>query len=172
MNNFILIGMSSVGKSKSGLILSKLLNIDFYDEDEEVEKKFGLIHINRDVLSKEQCVKNRNNIYEDMSCLNNTVISAGGQTGMVYDLSLFNGLIILLKPSLEFIQYKYKLKKLDTSSDNLRRKLVFDTEENIEKEYYKRYEIMIDKADIVVDTSFLNKNEIAKLIKSKIELFK
>ena len=39
--NLVILGMMGSGKSSIGLIMSKKLNIDFIDIDQEIEKKFG-----------------------------------------------------------------------------------------------------------------------------------
>ena len=40
--NLVFLGMMGSGKSSIGLILSKKLNIDFFDVDHEIEKKIGM----------------------------------------------------------------------------------------------------------------------------------
>jgi len=171
MKNIILIGMSSVGKSKSGIILSKNINKKYYDEDDNFELLNGPIHIVRNILKEEhyQMLQQKNK--KIMYNLENHVISAGGKTGMCLDLRKYflkSSVIILLKPSLDYILNKYDKKKKDLSQKNLRRKLVFETNAVISKEYETRYALMQQNANIILDTSYLKKDEIAALIESKI----
>jgi shikimate kinase len=171
MKNIVLIGMSSVGKSKSGIILSKSINKEYYDEDDNFELLNGPIHLIRNTLKEEHYQRLQQSNKEIMYNLENHVISAGGKTGMCLDLRGYfakNSITVLLKPSLDYILNKYDKKKKDLSQKNLRRKLVFETNTIIAKEYELRYELMIKNADIILDTSYLKKGEIAALIESKI----
>jgi len=40
--NIVFLGMMGSGKSSIGSLISKKLNLDFYDTDKEIEKKIGM----------------------------------------------------------------------------------------------------------------------------------
>ena len=166
--NIVLIGMSSVGKSKSGKIVAEILNMPYFDEDDNLEDTNNMfIQVMRKTMTEEEFrrKKQENLIY--MYSLDNCVISAGGRTGMIENLRpkfKEKTLVILLKPSLEYILNRYEKKKSDTSPANLRRQLVFDTVENITKQYKIRYDLMMENADIIIDTTNMKKHDVAHQI--------
>jgi len=162
--NFIIIGMNSVGKSKVGKLLSKKLNKIYFDEDDFFETQYGLIHEVKKTLSNEDYQSKFLKIRTFFTNIDDIVLSAGGTTGRLDIVKKYNGIIIHLNPSLEFILKKYKKKKKDFSSENLRRKLVWETEEVIKKEYFIQNELYQKNADITIDSSFLEKSEIVDLI--------
>ena len=162
--NFIIIGMNSVGKSKVGKLLSTKLNKIYFDEDDFFESQYGLIHELRKTLSNEDYQSKFLKIRTFFTNVEDIVLSAGGTTGRLDIVKEYNGVIIHLNPSLKFILKKYKKKKKDFSTENLRRKLVWETEEVITREYLIQNKLYQKNADITIDSSFLHKEEIVDLI--------
>jgi len=167
--NLILIGMSAVGKTKTGKVVSILSNKKFIDEDDFLEDTHGKsipdlkLH-----FSEDKYIELENENLDYLYNLNNHIIAVGGRTGMRENLKSFFkkgcAVIVLLKPSLEYIQMKYEEKKSDKSDKNLRRNLVFQSPSKIEEEYYLRYDLMCKNADIIIDSSYLDKEEVARII--------
>jgi shikimate kinase len=163
--NIVLIGMSAVGKTKVGKLLAEQMNLSYIDEDDYFEEQNGLIHVVRNELSDEDYKNKERLVRKHIKGLSNHIISAGGQFGMSDEIDDVNGIKIQLKPSTNDILKKYKkLSEDKTSASNLRRKLVFKSPSEIKKQIKIRNKKFKSKANIILDTTGLRKEEIAKLV--------
>lgn len=80
-NNIILIGPMGAGKSSVGRYLAKHLGMDFYDSDEEVEKKAGVdLGWIFDVEGEEGFHRREEAVIENLVKLSNIVLATGGGT--------------------------------------------------------------------------------------------
>lgn len=94
------------GKSSVGKHLASQLNMDFYDSDEEIEKRTGVdIGWIYDLEGPEGFCKREIDVINELAVLPNIVLSTGGGSIIaveVQDALKKNGLIILLDVSLEY----------------------------------------------------------------------
>lgn len=145
MNNIILIGMPASGKSTVGVILAKMLGMDFIDSDLVIQKRAG---------------KKLKNIilergldgfldFEMESCLlidvKNTVIATGGS--VVYHPATMEhfkkiGTIIYLD-----ISYEELLKRLD---DVKQRGVVLKPDQTVKDMFHERLPLYKKYADICI----------------------
>lgn len=77
-SNIVLIGMPGVGKSSSGVVLAKVLGMDFVDVDLLIQKRYGNTLQNLiDGSGVEAFLGMEGAVLQDISCTD-TVISTGG----------------------------------------------------------------------------------------------
>lgn len=154
--NIFLIGMPLVGKSLIGKLLATRLGYNFIDTDE--------VLISRDVslqFSKkhEKQFRHHEKLVYQLDFGSNTVVATGG--GVVYDeenFTFLRGLTIYLKTSISELSYRqikynhpvYKIYKLN-------------------KLYNKRSPIYEKYAQLVIDTTGLDANEVVENIYEKIK---
>lgn len=104
--NIFLIGPMGAGKSSVGKYLASQLNMDFYDSDEEIEKRTGVdIGWIFDLEGPDGFCKREIDVINELAVLPNIVLSTGGGSVIareVQDALKKNGLIILLDVSLEY----------------------------------------------------------------------
>lgn len=104
--NIFLIGPMGAGKSSVGKYLASQLEMDFYDSDEELEKRTGVdIGWIFDIEGEEGFRKREVEIITDLANLNNIVLATGGGSVIspeVQALLRKNGVIIYLVVSLEY----------------------------------------------------------------------
>ncbi|OGT35578.1 MAG: shikimate kinase I [Gammaproteobacteria bacterium RIFCSPHIGHO2_12_FULL_37_14] len=104
-NNIFLVGPMGAGKTSIGRALAKQLNKDFYDSDEEIEKKMGVsLSWIFDLEGMEGYREREKKIIDDLSLLTNIVLSTGGgcvETPEVCEYLQQRGLIIYMEVSLE-----------------------------------------------------------------------
>jgi shikimate kinase/shikimate kinase/3-dehydroquinate synthase len=158
--NLVFLGMMGSGKSSIGLMVSKKLNIDFVDIDQEIEKKIGM------TISK--IFENQGEKYfrevEEMITLkllkkNKTVISLGGGAFLnnkikkeVLDNHISFWLVWDIKTLVNRIQNSQK------------RPIAFKSSKNELIDLIKKRSIVYSKAMYKIDCENLTKNEIAKNI--------
>ena len=144
-NNIVLIGMPASGKSTVGVILAKILGMDFIDADIEIQKREG-IRLN-------QIIEERG-IDEFLKCeaqailninVKNTVISTGGSA--VYSKEAMehlsaNSTIVYLHVGKEELKKRLK--------DIKERGIVLRPGESIDDLYYNRSGLYDEYADVVV----------------------
>lgn len=163
-NNLILIGMAGAGKSVIGREIAKKLGMNFIDTDNYIEEKEGkkiqnIIDEYGDKVFKE-IEKKR---IEELG-LNNCVVSTGGSVVLspnIMDFLKENGKIIFLDVPLDII--KRRLKRGD-------RRIVGIRTSSLENIFEFRLPLYRKYADIIIDTTNKNKEEIVKLILEKIKL--
>lgn len=162
MNNIFLTGFMGTGKSAVGRILAKMSDCDFFDSDEEIEKKSGMTI--KDIFSQQGESHFRGlerEIIEHLASLSNCVISTGG--GVVLspqnmEVLRSNGTIISLKAKPEVI--------LERISKTNRRPLL-----DVDNPCSKIHEILkaregLYNGDLLLDTSYMKPEEAAIRIKA------
>lgn len=160
--NIILIGMAGAGKSTTGVVVAKILAMDFLDGDLVIQKKTG--RTLQDIIDKEGNAAFRK-IEEEVLCgiqVENTVIAPGGSA--IYYPAVFehfkkNGKVVFLHVPFDEIQRR--LSNLAT------RGVTLEDGQTIEDLYYQRLPLYQKYADITIDTTGLTLEEtVAKIIES------
>ena len=104
--NIFLIGPMGAGKSSVGKYLATKLEMDFYDSDEELEKRTGVdIGWIFDLEGEEGFRKREVEVITELANLSNVVLATGGGSVIspeVQSLLRQNGIIIYLVVSLEY----------------------------------------------------------------------
>ena len=104
-SNIFLIGPMGAGKTSVGRYLARQLNKDFYDSDEEIEKKTGVsLSWLFDLEGMEGYRQREMNIIDDLSSLSNIVLSTGGgcvETSEVQAFLKQRGVVIYMEVTLE-----------------------------------------------------------------------
>jgi shikimate kinase len=148
--NIFLIGPMGAGKSSVGKYLAEQLDLDFYDSDEEIEKRTGVdIGWIFDVEGEGGFRKREIAVIADLVNLPNIVLATGGGSIIspeVQELLHKNGVVIFLDASLEYQQVR--------TVNEARRPLlrVSNREEVIEKLYHERTPLYKALADYHIMT--------------------
>lgn len=107
-HNIFLIGPMGAGKSSVGKYLAAQLEMDFYDSDEEIEKRTGVdIGWVFDVEGEEGFRKREIAVIAELTQLANVVLATGGGSVLATEnqqLLRKNGVIIYLDVSLQYQQ--------------------------------------------------------------------
>ncbi len=158
--NLVLLGMMGSGKSSIGSILSKKLNIDFIDVDQEIEKKIGMT-ISRIFENKGE--KYFREIEEIITLKllkkNKTLISLGGGAFLNNKINkevLGNHISFWLKWDIKTLVNRIKNSK--------KRPVAFKASKNELTDLIKKRSIFYSKAMYKIDCENFTKNEIAKNI--------
>ena len=158
--NLVLLGMMGSGKSSIGSILSKKLNIDFIDVDQEIEKKIGMT-ISRIFENKGE--KYFREIEEIITLKllkkNKTLISLGGGAFLINIINkevLGNHISFWLKWDIKTLVNRIKNSK--------KRPVAFKASKNELTDLIKKRSIFYSKAMYKIDCENFTKNEIAKNI--------
>tara|TARA_B100000900_G_scaffold136013_1_gene115190 strand:+ start:195 stop:707 length:513 start_codon:yes stop_codon:yes gene_type:complete len=158
--NLVFLGMMGSGKSSIGLMVSKKLNIDFVDIDQEIEKKIGM------TISK--IFENQGEKYfrevEEMITLkllkkNKTVISLGGGAFLNNKIKkevLDNHISFWLKWDIKTL--------VNRIQNSQKRPIAFKSSKNELIDLIKKRSIVYSKAMYKIDCENLTKNEITKNI--------
>lgn len=105
LNNIFLVGPMGAGKTSVGRYLAKQLNKDFYDSDEEIEKKMGVsLSWIFDLEGMAGYRAREMKIIDELSALSNIVLSTGGgcvETPEVRDFLKQRGTVVYMEVSLE-----------------------------------------------------------------------
>ncbi len=155
-----LIGPMGSGKTTIGKILSNRLKYQFFDTDEEIKKKTGmLISSIFDKQGESGFRFIESQMLEKLSIKPKSVISTGGGIVLMKEnrVIIKNGTCIYLK-----INFEGQLKRLANSNDRPLVSKNFD--ESIKETNAAREPFFLDLADIVIDTSYLNENEVIQQI--------
>lgn len=141
MENILLIGMPSCGKTSMGKMLAEKLKRDFYDTDKLIEEEEGKTIPEIFEEKDEDYFRNlESKILKDLSKRNGLVIATGGGAPLREENRYYilqNSLVIYLNRNLE---------NLETSGRPLSKNL-----DNLKKLYKERKEIYEDLAHIKVD---------------------
>ncbi|MAL31390.1 MAG: shikimate kinase [Gammaproteobacteria bacterium] len=155
-----LIGPMGSGKTTIGKILSSRLKYQFFDTDEEIKKKIGMsISSIFDKKGESGFRIIESQILEELSIKPRSVISTGGGIVLMKEnrVIMKNGTCIYLK-----IDFERQRKRLANSDD---RPLISKSSDGlIRKTNAAREPYFIDLANIVIDTSSLNENEVTQQI--------
>lgn len=104
-NNIFLIGPMGAGKTSVGRYLAKQLNKDFYDSDQEIEKKTGVsLTWIYDIEGLDGFRQRELTTISDLSLLSNIVLSTGGgcvETPEVREILRERGIVIYMEVSLQ-----------------------------------------------------------------------
>ena len=165
--NLVFLGMMGSGKSSIGSIVSKKLEIDFIDVDQEIEKKFG--------MSIAKIFENKGEEYfrkiEEETTLkvlkrSKTLISLGG--GAFLNRKIKKE---ILENHISFWLYwdiKTLIKRIKNSQ---KRPVAFSASKNELINLIKKRSIVYSKAMYKINCENLTKNEIAKVIIEIYETF-
>lgn len=164
--NLILIGMPGAGKSTVGVVLAKILGMDFIDADLLIQKKHGRT---LQSLINEQGSLEFIALENEVLCqieAENTVIATGGsavysEAGMRHLANI--GQIIYLRVSFE--EMKRRLGNLDERGVVFRQ----DTHHDLRALYDERTCLYAKYADITVDADSLSITEVARKAISLLE---
>jgi len=160
-----LIGPMGSGKTTIGKILSSRLKYQFFDTDEEIKKKIGMsISSIFDKQGESGFRILESQMLEELSIKPKSIISTGGGIVLMKEnrVIMKNGTCIYLK-----VGFEEQLKRLVNSDD---RPLVSkNSDESIKKTNAAREPFFLDLADIVIDTSNLNENEVTQQILSSLK---
>ncbi|MBI5448105.1 MAG: shikimate kinase AroK [Gammaproteobacteria bacterium] len=169
--NVFLIGPMGVGKSTIGKQLAKELKLDFFDSDQEIERRTGAdIPWIFDVEGEEGFRLREERIIEELTALPNIVLATGGgavESAKNRSVLAARGMVIYLKASLE--------QQIQRTSKGRNRPLLLteDPQSVIKELEYKRGPLYEELADWTVTTDGNNikstVNEIVKHILSKKE---
>ena len=158
--NLVFLGMMGSGKSSIGSLVSKKLNIAFFDVDTEIEKKFGLkISKIFDTKGEEYFRKNEELITLKLLKKNNSVISLGGGSFMNYKIKkevLDNHISFWLNWDIKTLIGRIK--------DSQKRPVAYKSSKNELIELIKKRSIVYSKAMYKVECENLSKNEIVQKI--------
>lgn len=104
-NNLFLIGPMGAGKTSVGRSLAKRLNLDFYDSDEEIERKTGAsLSWIFDLEGMAGFRQRELRVIDELSQMQNIVLSTGGgcvETPEVRDVLRHRGAVIYMEVSLD-----------------------------------------------------------------------
>ena len=152
--NIALIGMPASGKTSVGKVLSKTLNKDFVDSDDEIVKAEGKPIPEIFAQSGEGYFRSvEANVILDISKRNTKIISTGGG-------AVINGNNIAnLKSNARVYFLNRPLDMLVTTSD----RPLSSNRADLERRYNERYQLYLNAADAVIDGSG-TVEEVAKLI--------
>lgn len=160
-SNIVLIGMPGAGKSSMGVVVAKILGLDFMDADLLIQNKFGCtLQVLIDELGPEGFIEIENDVLCGIEC-EHTLIATGGsaiysEEGMAHLQSI--GTIVYLEVPLEEL--------VDRLGDMAERGVVMrDTSGSTLADLYaERVPLYEHWADITVDTSKLTMRESAEAI--------
>ena len=165
--NLVFLGMMGSGKSSVGLMVSKKLNIDFVDVDQEIEKKIGM------TISK--IFENQGEKYfreiEELITLkllkkNKTVISLGGGAFLNNKIKkeiLDNHISFWLKWDIKTL--------VNRIQNSQKRPIAFKSSKNELIDLIKKRSIVYSKAMYKIDCENLTKNEIVRNIRKIYEAY-
>ena len=165
--NLVFLGMMGSGKSSIGLMVSKKLNIDFVDVDQEIEKKIGI------TISK--IFENQGEKYfreiEELITLkllkkNKTVISLGGGAFLNNKIKkevLDNHISFWLKWDIKTL--------VNRIQNSQKRPIAFKSSKNELIDLIKKRSIVYSKAMYKIDCENLTKNEIVRNIRKIYEAY-
>mgnify|MGYP001432764742 CR=1 FL=1 len=164
MDNIILIGMPSAGKSTIGVILAKVLGYNFIDSDLLIQEQEG--ELLKDIISRvgiDGYIDIENQVNRDIN-VDRTVIATGGSVVYCQEaMEHFSetGTIVYIK-----LKYDTILRRIG----NIRQRGVVLREGQTLKELYEERSPLYEKyADIIVDAEGLDVEELMEKI--KLELF-
>ena len=165
--NLVFLGMMGSGKSSIGLMVSKKLNIDFVDVDQEIEKKIGM------TISK--IFENQGEKYfreiEELITLkllkkNKAVISLGGGAFLNNKIKkevLDNHISFWLKWDIKTL--------VNRIQNSEKRPIAFKSSKNELIDLIKKRSIVYSKAMYKIDCENLTKNEIARKVTKVYEAY-
>ncbi|MHB1947265.1 MAG: shikimate kinase AroK [Gammaproteobacteria bacterium] len=157
--NIFLIGPMGAGKSSVGKYLAQQLNMDFYDTDEEIEKRTGVeIGWIFDIEGEDGFRKRETAVIKELAALPGIVLATGGGSILETenrDILTNNGTVIYLEVTLGYQDHR-------TINDARRPLLrVKNRKEILEKLYHERAPLYETIADYKVHTDNRNIREVS-----------
>ncbi len=163
MNNIVLIGMPGCGKTTIGKELAIMLNLEFIDIDEYIEKENNEKIKDMFVKYGEEYFRNKEKkAVEKVSSCKNKVISTGG--GVIkHNINMVN-----LKETGTIIFINRPIRKIIADIDTSCRPLLSENKEKIYKLFEERYDLYKEYADYEV----VNDNTLEQIIEEIEEIIK
>lgn len=163
-NNIILIGMPGVGKSTVGVILAKVLGLQFLDADLLIQKQEGKLL--REIIAEvgtEGFIEVENRVNAGIEC-DSTIIATGGS--VVYGQKAMEhlkeiGTVVYLKVSFPILE-----KRL---SDIKGRGVVLKDGQTLYDLYMERTPLYEKYADVCISEEGLNVEETVELLVKKLQ---
>ena len=167
INNIFLIGFSGSGKSKIGKTLSKVLNFTFIDTDRKIEQiKQKKIHEIIEEYGEKYFREFETEILQKIEYKKkDLVIATGGGVPTINENNIImksNGIIIWLDTSLKVIKSRLK------GTNEIRPLLGKNINSTEVTEMYENRKKNYNIANIKIDTSEKNVNQIVEEIKDKL----
>lgn len=159
MNNIVLIGMPGAGKSTVGVILAKVLGMNFIDSDILIQKQEGLLL--KDIIKKEGqtgYLAIENQVNRDI-LVDNTVIATGGSVVYCSDaMEHFRNISTIVYIKLTFDTIRQRL-------GNIRKRgVVLRDGQTLYDLYQERCPLYEKYAHIIVDAEGLGIEELMERI--------
>jgi len=162
MDNIVLMGMPSSGKSTKGKSIAEILGMDFIDTDEMIKEKAGADPaelVKR--YGREYFLKIQDRIVSELN-VENTVIATGG--GIIYSEGAMErlnklGTVIFLDVPLDIIE-----KRVDS-----RRKLSGREGGSLHDLFVERQPLYRKYADIIIDCERMESEEIVRKVIKEIK---
>lgn len=165
--NIFLVGPMGAGKSSVGKYLAQLMNMDFYDTDEEIEKRTGVeIGWVIDLEGEEGFKRRETAVIKEIATLPNIILATGGGSVLTSEnrqLLKANGVVIYLEVSLDYQHHR-------TINESRRPILrVKNRREVLEQIYHERNLFYEEIADYKVSTNHRSIKEVSEEIASLIK---
>lgn len=156
----VLVGFMGVGKTSIGKVLSKRLNLDFFDTDIEIEKEYGSIENIFESFGEDYFRNLETKVLNSIIKKDNLVISTGGGV-VIRNSDVLKNLekVVLLDSTVENIYNNIK-------NDTKKRPLLKDCniKEKIETLLNKRYNLYKNVSNIKIKTENKTIDELSEEI--------
>jgi len=164
--NIVLVGLMGAGKSTVGRELASLLNCDFLDTDEELEKRTGVsIPVIFDVEGESGFRERESKVVEDLLSLSNTVISTGGGI-VISEKNRENlkkaGKVVYLSATVELLLQRLKGSKNRPLLENV------DLKSKLDKLLLEREVCYQSVSDLSIESGQYSPQEMAKQIRNRL----
>ena len=163
-DNVILIGMPGAGKSTIGVILAKIKGMNFIDSDLVIQEKTGKLL--KDIIEDEGVngfIKVENDINSSIS-VNNCIIATGGSA--IYGEEAMTH----FKETGTVVYIKLDFDTIDNRLGNIKQRGVLLKEgQNLKSLYTERCPLYEKYADIIVEASGMDIEEVVENIFTKLQ---
>lgn len=162
----ILIGMMGAGKTTTGFTLAQRLNIKFIDSDREIEKNEGMTVVDIFNTNGEEYFKKieRKTIAKILNSHQPQVLSIGGSAFDDKDIRD----IIKEKAISVFLEVEFEILLERVKRKNTRPLLEQGNKEEILKEIYEKKMPVYKEADVIINTTYLNRDTSINVIMGSI----
>lgn len=166
-----IIGMPGTGKTHFGRLMAKSLHLQFFDLDEQIEKREGAL-VRQIILEKGETYfrEVEHQVLQKLSSHNNCVISCGGGAPMFYnniDLMKSTGIVVWINTDLHLIAKRI--------AQNITRRPLFMglNEEEILNKLHQIFTLRkknYAKADLVAEINVVHNNSLTSVIQRVIKI--